>query len=172
MSNYIIKKCTLEDINEVKEISEKTFSETFAEENTEEDMKNYLEENFSYEQIKKEVSNDKSIFYIVKDEAEVAAYMKVNFEEAQTEEGYNNSLEVQRIYVLEKYKGKKIGKTLIEKAKEIGKENNLEYIWLGVWENNFPAIKFYEKQGFEKFDTHIFVLGDDEQTDNLMKYKL
>ena len=172
MSTYIIKKCTLEDINEVKKISEKTFFETFAEENTEEDMKNYLEENFSYEQIKKEVGNDKSIFYIVKDESEVAAYMKVNFEEAQTEEGYNNSLEVQRIYVLEKYKGKKIGKTLIEKAKEIGKENNLEYIWLGVWENNFPAIKFYEKQGFEKFDTHIFVLGDDEQTDNLMKFVL
>ena len=78
MSNYTIKKCTLKDIEEVKEISEKTFFETFAEENTEEDIKNYLEENFSYEQIEKEISNDGSIFYIVKDENEVAAYMKVN----------------------------------------------------------------------------------------------
>ncbi|WP_243428090.1 GNAT family N-acetyltransferase [Clostridium rhizosphaerae] len=57
----------------------------------------------------------------------------------------------------------------IKKAIEIGKINNLNYIWLGVWEHNVAAIRFYEKQGFVKFDTHIFKLGDDEQTDNLMK---
>lgn len=58
---------------------------------------------------------------------------------------------------------------MIQKTIEIGIENNLDYIWLGVWEHNVDAIKFYEKQGFKKFDTHIFKLGDDEQTDNLMK---
>lgn len=172
MSDFTIKKCTLNDIEQIKQISEETFFETFANENTEEDMKKYLKENFSYEQIEKEIKKDGAIFYMVKDEYKVVAYMKVNFVEAQTEKGYDNSLEVQRIYVLEKYKNKKIGKTLIEKAKQIAKENNLEYIWLGVWENNFAAIKFYEKQGFVKFDTHIFVLGDDEQVDNLMKYRL
>ena len=172
MNNYKIIRCTLKEIEELKEISEKTFIETFAEENTKEDMENYLKENFCYEKMEEEINNEGSIFYLVKCEDEVAAYMKVNFEKAQTESGYDNSLEIQRIYVLEKYKGKKIGKILMEKAKELGRTHNLEYIWLGVWENNFPAIKFYEKQGFEKFDTHIFVLGDDEQTDNLMKFVL
>ena len=100
------------------------------------------------------------------------AYMKVNFDNAQTEEGYTNSLEVQRIYVLEDYKNMKIGKSLIDEAKEIANKENLDYIWLGVWEHNINAIRFYEKQGFVKFDTHIFKLGDDEQTDNLMKYTL
>ena len=172
MNNLSIKECSLKDIENVKYISEKTFYETFSGENTKEDMENYLKENFSYEKLEGEIKNNGSKFYIVETNEEVVAYMKVNFDKAQTETGHDNTLEVQRIYVLQEYKSKHIGKKLIQKAIEIGKNNSLNYIWLGVWENNINAIKFYEKQGFEKFDTHIFKLGEDEQTDNLMKLML
>lgn len=170
MEKHKIKECSLEDIERIKLISEKTFYETFCNENSKEDMENYLKENFSYEQIESEVKREGSIFYIVEQNKEIVAYMKINFEKAQTEKGHFNTLEIQRIYILEEYKGKGIGKSLIKIAKSIAEKNKLNYIWLGVWENNFNAIKFYEKQGFEKFDTHIFKLGDDEQTDNLMKF--
>lgn len=170
MKNLLIKECTLEDMEKLKYISEKTFIETFAEENSSEDMENYMRENLSYEKLTSEIKNEGSLFFLVEDNDKVVAYMKLNFDKAQTEEGHKNTLEVQRIYILEKYKGKGIGKVLIQKAKELAKENSLSYIWLGVWENNFPAIKFYEKQGFEKFSTHIFKLGNDEQIDNLMKF--
>jgi ribosomal protein S18 acetylase RimI-like enzyme len=169
MENFLIKECSLGDIEKIKYISEKTFYETFSNENTKEDMENYLKENFSYGQVESEIKNNGSRFYIVQNNEEVVAYMKLNFDKAQTEIGHNNTLEVQRIYVLQEYRSKSIGKMLRKKAIEIGKNNNLNYIWLGVWEQNINAIKFYEKQGFEKFDTHIFKLGEDEQTDNLMK---
>ncbi|MCR1949843.1 GNAT family N-acetyltransferase [Clostridium sp. DSM 100503] len=172
MEKFLVKECSLKEVEKIKSISEKTFYETFANENTKEDMENYLKENFSYEKIESEVKNDYSKFYIVENDKDVVAYMKVNFDNAQTEKGHDNTLEVQRIYVLHEYKGKSIGKMLMKKAIEIGKNNNLSYIWLGVWENNISAIKFYEKQGFVKFDTHVFKLGDDEQTDNLMKLVL
>ncbi|MEW9122648.1 MAG: GNAT family N-acetyltransferase [Thermotaleaceae bacterium] len=172
MDNLVIKEYSLKDIEKIKHICEKTFYETFSNENTKEDMDNYLRDNFSYEQLKHEITNDYSIFYIVENNEVVVAYMKLNFDKAQTEVGHDNTLEVQRIYVLQECKGKNIGKKLIQKAIEIGKSNNLNYIWLGVWENNIDAIKFYEKQGFNKFGTHIFKLGEDEQIDNLMKLML
>ena len=172
MEGLLIKQCGLEDIEKIKYVGEKTFYETFSDQNTEEDMHNYLKENFSYEQIESEVKNDSSRFYIAESNTEVAAYMKINFDKAQTEVGHENTLEVQRIYALKEYQGKHIGKSLIEKAIELGKENKINYIWLGVWEHNLSAIKFYKKQGFEKFDTHVFRLGDDEQIDNLMKLVL
>lgn len=172
MDNFVIKECSLEDIENVKYISEKTFYETFSEDNTEENMENYLKENFSYDKMTSEISNTYSKFYIVESNDEVVAYMKINFDKAQTEEGYDNTIEVQRIYVLEDFKGKRIGKALIQKAIEIGKESNVDYLWLGVWEHNIKAIGFYEKLGFKKFDTHIFKLGDDEQVDHLMKLVL
>lgn len=170
MKNFSIKECDLEDIEKIKCISEKTFYETFANENTREDIENYLKENFSYEKLESEIKNNGSRFYIVENNEEVVAYMKLNFDKAQTETEHDNTLEVQRIYVLQEYKSKHIGKRLIQKAIEIGRNNNLNYIWLGVWENNINAIRFYEIQGFQKFDTHIFKLGEDEQTDNLMKF--
>lgn len=169
MKKILIKECSLEDIEKVKLISEKTFYETFSNDNTKEDMENYLKENFSYEQVEREIKNNYSKFYIVENDEEVVAYMKLNFDNAQTEKDHYNTIEVQRIYVLQEYKGKQIGKKLMQKAIEIAKDKNLNYIWLGVWEHNINAIKFYEKLGFKKFDTHIFKLGDDEQTDYLMK---
>lgn len=172
MESLLIKECTLEDLEKIKYIGEKTFYETFSNENTKEDMENYSKENFSYECLKGEIKNDDSRFYIVENNDEVVAYMKLNFDKAQTETEHNNTLEVQRIYILQKYKNKYIGRRLMEKAIEIGRNKNLNYIWLGVWENNINAIKFYEKLGFKKFDTHIFKLGEDEQTDNLMKFIL
>jgi ribosomal protein S18 acetylase RimI-like enzyme len=172
MENFLVKECGLEDIEKIKYISEKTFYETFANENTREDMENYLKENFSYEQLENEIKYNGSRFYIVENNEEVVAYMKLNFDKAQTETEHDNTLEVQRIYILQEYKSKHIGKKLIQRSIEIGINNNLNYIWLGVWENNINAIKFYEKQGFKKFDTHIFKLGEDEQTDNLMKFIL
>lgn len=98
--------------------------------------------------------------------------MKVNFGNVQTELKDNSALEIERIYVLKDYHGKKIGQKLYEKAIEIAKEKDAKYIWLGVWEENHRAINFYQKNGFEVFDKHIFVLGNDEQTDIMMKLKL
>lgn len=169
MENFLIKECRLEDIEKIKFIGEKTFYETFYTENAKEDMENYLNENFSYAQLESEMKNNGSRFYLAENNEETIAYMKLNFDKAQTENGHDNTLEVQRIYVLQEYKNQHIGKRLLQKAIEIGKNKSLTYLWLGVWENNINAIRFYEKQGFEKFDTHIFQLGEDKQTDNLMK---
>ncbi|WP_139145003.1 MULTISPECIES: GNAT family N-acetyltransferase [Sphingobacterium] len=70
---------------------------------------------------------------------------------------------------LQDYHGKKVGQILYEKALEIALKKKSIYVWLGVWEENPRAIKFYKKNGFVEFDKHTFVLGEDEQTDILMK---
>lgn len=84
----------------------------------------------------------------------------------------DKALEIERIYVLSEYHGKRIGQLLYEKAMQIAKQSNADYIWLGVWEENPRAISFYKKNGFVEFDKHIFKLGDDEQTDIMMKLQL
>lgn len=169
MNIIIIEECNLKDVEKIKEIGERTFYETFYNENLEEDMNDYLIKNFSYAQLETEFKNSRSKFYMVQNDKKIVAYMKLNFIEDQINKDYENTLEIQRIYVTQEYKGRHIGKSLIKKAIEIAKNNNKNYIWLGVWEKNINAIRFYKKQGFVKYDTHIFKLGADEQTDNLMK---
>jgi ribosomal protein S18 acetylase RimI-like enzyme len=98
--------------------------------------------------------------------------LKINFGDAQTELKDNKSVEIERIYVLQAFQGKKLGQALYEKAISIAKEMKVKYVWLGVWEQNHRALQFYKKNGFVQFDTHIFKLGNDEQTDIMMKLEL
>lgn len=167
-----IRKINIEDLETLRNLSIQTFKETFEEVNTEEDMQKYLLENLSIEKLKSELENPNSEFYFGENNDEILGYLKLNFKDAQTEKLAENHFEIERIYVLKTFLGQKIGQILFDNALEIGRKKNLEYVWLGVWEENHRAIKFYEKNGFEIFGKHDFVLGKDVQTDLLMKLKL
>lgn len=167
-----IRKINIDDLEALRNLSIQTFKETFEEVNTEEDMQKYLLENLSIEKLKSELENPNSEFYFAENNDEILGYLKLNFKDAQTEKVEENHFEIERIYVLKRFLGQKIGQILFDKAIEIGREKNLEYVWLGVWEENHRAIKFYEKNGFEIFGKHDFVLGEDVQTDLLMKMKI
>lgn len=167
-----IRKINIDDLEALRNLSIQTFKETFEEVNTEEDMQKYLDENLSIEKLKTELENPNSEFYFAENNDEILGYLKLNFKDAQTEKLEENHFEIERIYVLKAFLGQKFGQILFDKALEIGREKNLEYFWLGVWEENHRAIKFYEKNGFEIFGKHDFVLGKDVQTDLLMKLKL
>lgn len=164
-----IRKTTLNDIKLLQDIGRKTFFETFSESNSEENMRKYLEDGFSIEKLTEELNNKNSEFYFAVMDEKVLGYLKLNFGASQTELKDTNSLEIERIYVLQEYHGKKVGQVLYEKAIQVAYEKEAIYVWLGVWEENPRAIRFYEKNGFVEFDKHIFKLGDDEQTDIMMK---
>lgn len=172
MENIIIQKTTLEDLEKLQKIGRITFEETFSESNSEENMRDYLEESFSKEKLTVELRNKDSEFYFAMSNNEVVGYLKINFGESQTELKDSKSLEIERIYVLAKFHGKNVGQILYNKAIEIAKLKDSEYVWLGVWEENLRAINFYMKNGFVEFDKHIFQLGTDKQTDIMMKMKL
>ena len=167
-----IRKINIDDLEALRNLSIQTFKETFEEVNTEEDMQKYLDENLSIEKLKSELENPNSEFYFAENNDEILGYLKLNFKDAQTEKVEEYYFEIERIYVLKAFLGQKIGQILFDKAIEIGREKNLEYVWLGVWEENHRAIRFYGKNGFEIFGKHDFVLGEDVQTDLLMKMKI
>ncbi|MNG72583.1 Protease synthase and sporulation negative regulatory protein PAI 1 [compost metagenome] len=167
-----IKRVTVDDIAELQKIGRETFLETFSESNNEENMASYLSESFSEIKLIKELNNAGSEFYFAVDNNTVIGYLKLNTGKYQTEIQDDKALEIERIYVLRAFHGKKVGQILYEKALQIAEVLGLSFIWLGVWEKNLRAIQFYEKNGFVAFDKHIFKLGDDEQTDIMMKKEL
>lgn len=172
MKNIDIQKVTLNDIDQLQKIGRQTFSETFSGDNSEEDMKKYLDENFSVEKLTDELNNKNSEFYFAKLENTVIGYLKLNFGESQTELKDNKALEIERIYVPKEFHGQSVGQILYEKAIQVAKQKDVDYVWLGVWEENLRALSFYKKNGFTEFDKHIFKLGNDEQTDIMMKLQL
>jgi diamine N-acetyltransferase len=163
-----LKKCTLEDSRKLQEISYETFHETFKHQNSSENMKAYLERAFNLEQLEKELSNISSQFFFVYFNKEVAGYLKVNTDYDQSEEMGDKSLEIERIYIRNKFQKHGIGKYLLNKALEIAVEGNKKKIWLGVWEKNENAIAFYKRMGFVQTGAHSFYMGNEEQMDLIM----
>lgn len=164
-----IKEVTLDDINQLQKIGRQTFFETFSGSNSEENMIKYLDEGFSMEKLRSEVIDKNTKFYFAILETKIIGYLKLNFGNAQTELKDEKAIEIERIYVLNDFHGKNVGQILYEKAIQVAREKKAEYVWLGVWEENPRAIRFYKKNGFVEFDKHIFRLGEDEQTDIMMK---
>ncbi len=164
--------CTPEDAALVADMSRQTFYETFASENTTENMDKFMNEQFTREALMKEVGAEGNIFFLAYDDEEPVGYVKMKESDPLPELDNKNAIEIVRIYAVTASIGKGIGKLLMQQCIDVALERKKEVIWLGVWEKNQRAIDFYTRRGFEKFGTHIFILGDDPQTDWLMKKEL
>lgn len=171
-SHLRIHRASSKDIDTLIELGRRTFSETFESQNTPENLSAYIKRAFTLEKLKSEIEDSHSEFYLLYASKEAVGYLKVNTEKAQTELQEKDSLEVERIYVLKYYHGQGMGLILLEKAIEIARQKKLRSIWLGVWERNHRALRFYQKHGFRVFDKHVFKMGNEDQTDLMMRLTL
>jgi ribosomal protein S18 acetylase RimI-like enzyme len=163
-----IKKINHENFDELKEISIETFVDTFKQENSPENIKNYVEKAFRAEKLKEELANEFSDFYFIYYNDETAGYLKTNIDDSQTERMGDEALEIERIYIRTKFQRKKLGEHLIHKAVEVAKSINKKRVWLGVWEENYNALAFYNRMGFNPSGSHSFYMGAEKQTDIIM----
>lgn len=168
----LFRQCRHEDIGTLRDFSYRTFFETFADMNTPDNMDSYLNKSFAIEKLRAELFNENSSFYFLYCDKKLAGYLKLNEASVQTDIHDKKSLEIERIYVLKDFQGKGFGRYLMDRAISIATLRKKEYIWLGVWEKNEKAICFYKKKGFYKIGTHSFFIGDDEQTDYIMRRDL
>ena len=156
----------------IASLSRRTFQDAFAPFNTQANMQLFIENEFSSEKLIGQVSEPGNIFLLAYHGQEVAGYARLLVDGEIPEHKNIEGIEIARIYAEQKFIGKGIGSVLMQRSIDTGKKKNKKMIWLGVWEHNLAAIRFYEQWGFEKFGEHIFMLGKDVQTDWLMKKNL
>lgn len=172
MKDYTIKRVTVDDVNELSEISKETFKVTFDPYTEPDDMAKFLEEDYNLEVLTKEIKTSNSRFFFLLVEDKIAGYLKVNVGDAQTENIKENAFEIQRIYLRQKFQHQGLGLVLIKYAEELAQKEKKDWIWLGVYEKNYNAQKFYETDGFERVGKHVFQVGNDPQIDYLLAKKL
>lgn len=157
--NINMTRCTLGDSRKLQEIGYETFKETFEDQNSPENMKAYLKEAFNINQVENELSNPLSHFFLVSFNDEVAGYLKVNIGDAQTEEMDGDTLEIERIYIINKFQKLGLGKYLFNKAMDIAIEQNKKKIWLGVWEKIKMPFLFTRDWVLLKRERTLFIWG-------------
>ena len=167
-----IRQCLKSDLKTLQKISIETFQDTFAAMNSTETMHQYLQDAFNHSKLTEELSSSASLFFFLYHDGSIAGYLKINISPDQTDINDSRSLEIERIYIRKSFQGMGLGKALINFAVSFATEANLDYLWLGVWEKNTPAISFYKKMGFFNSGRHSFQMGNEQQSDLIMKKNL
>ena len=160
------------DLRTLQKLSVETFVDTFIDSNTADDLASCMDLLYNTEKLASELAAKHSYFYFVEVEGQVAGYLKLNTRYEQTEGQRDDSLEIERLYILPRFKGLHLGSKLIKFALDLAKEKGKKRVWLGVWEHNEPAKAFYSRWGFKRFSQHTFPVGSDPQTDELWELLL
>lgn len=174
MSEISIRPATIDDAKALTDLAYTTFWDAFAHhpKNAPEDLNHYMRQAFSLEQISAELEDDKSIFLIAEIEGEPAGYAKIIIGAIEDGITAERPIELNRLYSHQQFLGKGIGQALMDACFERAKADGYDVMWLGVWEFNPRAQRFYEKNGFRVVGSHVFQLGEDPQTDLLMQKEL
>lgn len=167
-----IRRCKGKDVFLLQEMSVQTYYETFGGSSTIEDMQQYLDGAYNTRKLMDELKNPNTLFFFALWDGELAGYMKLNLPQAQSDINDPESMEIERFYIAKRFQRKKLGSKLMGKAMEVAREQNKTYLWLGVWENNYRAQRFYRKMGFQIFGKHPFQMGSKTETDLLMRKDL
>lgn len=155
-----IQQADTEDFNLIAVLGAVTFYEAYFEQDDPPDLANYIVESFGPSKVRAEIENPHAIFFIIFLDGKAVGYAKLR-EDSKAECVSNEAaIELQRIYILERVFSQGIGEMLLKHCLGAAKGKGFETLWLGVWEKNERAQRFYEKHGFRCVGTLTFPYGE------------
>lgn len=174
MSDILIRPATPDDAAPLTDLAYTTFWDAFAAhpKNAPDDLADYMQKAFNVEQIVRELADDKNIFLLAEIDGAHAGYSKIVLDYIEPGVTAERPVELSRLYSQQTFWGKGVGQTLMDACFDRARQEKRDVMWLGVWEYNLRAQRFYEKNGFRVVGKHVFQLGSDPQTDLLMQREL
>lgn len=170
--NPLIRRALVADALLLAELGARTFYDSFAAENTPEDISTYLDASFGPEKQAAELAEPGVIFLIAEIDGVAVGYAQLRSGESPESISGLEPIELARIYVSQKCLGLGVGEALMRACIEEARRAGHQTMWLGVWERNVRAQAFYRKWNFSIVGEHIFQLGSDPQRDLLMERPL
>ena len=160
------------DAARLARFAELTFRETFAAENSPENMELHCAASYGEAIQARELADSATTVFLCEEESELAGFAQLRRGDAPPCVGASRTVEILRFYVASQWHGRGIAQALMRRALDHAETEGLEAVWLGVWERNPRAIAFYAKFGFVEVGAHVFPVGNDPQRDVIMVRRL
>jgi ribosomal protein S18 acetylase RimI-like enzyme len=163
-----IRLATTDDAGALAAFAARTFAETFAATNTADDMRAHLAANFGVEQQTAELSDPDTVTLLAERDGRLVGYAQLRRGVPPACVTPPDTMELHRFYVAIAAHGTGVARELMAAVHDAAHGAGARHLWLGVWEHNARAIRFYAKCGFVDVGSQVFVLGADRQTDRVM----
>jgi ribosomal protein S18 acetylase RimI-like enzyme len=173
MPDVTVRAASIDDAAALAEFAARVFAEVFGPGNDEADMASYLAEAFGPEIQRAEIAAPGAIVLIAESRGGgMAGYLHIAASATPAGVTGENAVELKRLYVEPALHSRGAGKALLDEGLSRARASGAATVWLGVWEHNTRAQKFYRREGFERVGEHTFLLGSDPQTDWIMQRAL
>lgn len=169
----VIRPATIDDAAALAALGRRTFSDTFAADNTPENLAGFLDATYS-EALQRDELAAPHLTYLVagRDDGSLAGFALLRRGNTSTVVTDPSAIELQRLYVDRLWHGTGLAQALMAECRRVATDAGANAIWLGVWERNARALRFYEAQGFVAIGQQRFTVGSDPQTDTVMLCRL
>jgi ribosomal protein S18 acetylase RimI-like enzyme len=171
-SPIVTRAARPDDAALLSEIGANTFTETFEAANTPEDFAAYMAAAFAEDVQRSELESRDTTVFFAEREGDVVGYVMLRERTPPASLGLDDALEIARLYARKRALGSGVGAALMQRAIAEAAGRGKDAVWLGVWDRNERAIRFYESWGFHRSGTQPFLLGTDLQTDLVMVRRL
>jgi GNAT superfamily N-acetyltransferase len=167
-----IRRATIDDAALIATVGAESFAASFGAQNTPENLAMHLARAFGSEIQRRELADPDVTYLIAEQDGRTAGYAQVYEGEAPACVTGPSPIEVRRFYVLHEFHGTGIAQKLMDACADEARRRGGRTLWLGVWDQNPRAIRFYTKWGFEDVGGQIFMLGEDPQQDRVLSHAL
>lgn len=167
-----IRPVDLSELDFLLAFAERTFRTAFEADNHPQEFQAYCETVFTRDNFAAQLAHPHSEFWFACEADRPVAYLKLNFDKNPPEMPGERTVQVERLYVDADFQGRRIGEQLLDHAHRRAREAGAAWLWLSVWKRNPPAVRFYERNGYEIFGTEVFWVGNDPQLDWLVRRKV
>ena len=164
----VIRRATTADAGLLAEFGARTFFETFAADNTPEDMRLHLASAWHPDLQRAEILDVEVDTLLACADGQLAGFAQVRRAQPPAGIAAREPVEIKRFYLDKPWQGQGLARALMDAVEQQARTRGARELWLGVWERNERAQAFYRKCGFRKVGTKIFVVGTDPQTDQVM----
>lgn len=170
--DLVIRHATMNDVATLSAFGRRVFHDTFAADNAPADMAAYLAEAFTPGKQEAELANPLRTCLLAEMDGAVVGYACVMDGAGHADVEAAHPVELERFYVDHAWHGRGIAAPLMEAVIRVAESCDGDALWLGVWERNPKAIRFYAKWGFLRVGGQTFRLGADLQTDDVLRRPL
>ena len=167
---FSIVKASKDQAKLISSIAKEAFLPAHGHSASKKDIDAYVSKSFNEVIFEAELSNPAYQYHLIYYKNQIAGYSKIVFNCPNTNITAQNITKLERLYLLKEYYGLDLGKILFDFNVSLSKENNQVGLWLAVWVENYRAIKFYEKVGFQKVGSFDFEISKTHYNPNHILY--
>ena len=167
-----IRRATIDDAASLAALGRRTFLDTFGADNSQDDLAAFLDGAYAESIQREELAASHLTYFLAEAEGAPVGFALLRHDKSPMFLDDPTAIELQRLYVDRAWHGTGLAQSLMAICLEDAVARGASSLFLGVWERNSRALRFYAAQGFDVVGSQVFMLGSDAQTDLVMRKRL